>query len=44
MKDSASVQELLTDIVDLKLDPRTAAASILSSLNGNAEKAGSKTK
>lgn len=33
MESSSSVKDLLADIVDLKLDPRSAAYSILSSLN-----------
>ena len=38
MEDSKNIQELLTDIIELKLDPRTAAYDILRSLNGNSQK------
>ena len=35
IENSSNVQDLLADIVSLKLDPHTAAKSILSSLNGS---------
>ena len=47
MENSKNVKSLLTDIVDLKLDPRSAAYSILSSLsslNNGSDKAADSTK